>query len=214
MIGYPPLQIRVKTPRLELVGADDEMLAALAPLVREGKVFAEPAPYDDPMSFYESDPDVRVSKWLQSVWRGRGRFGPAEFRLGFAVLVDGQAVGMQDLIAEKFDTCGTVLSFSWLSTDVRGRGLGTEMRSAMLHLAFAGLDAREAGSDAFIDNIGSNRVSEALGYARNGVEWDIRRGEPGLLQRWRLTREAWEAGRRDDIELTGVEDFVGLLAHH
>lgn len=214
MIGYPPLQIRVKTPRLELVGADDEKLAVLAPLVREGKVFAEPAPYDDPMSFYESDPDVRVSKWLQSVWRGRGRFGPAEFRLGFAVLVDGQAVGMQDLIAEKFDTCGTVLSFSWLSTDVRGRGLGTEMRSAMLHLAFAGLDAREAGSDAFIDNIGSNRVSEALGYARNGVEWDIRRGEPGLLQRWRLTREAWEAGRRDDIELTGVEDFVALLAHH
>ncbi|WP_166820786.1 GNAT family N-acetyltransferase [Brevibacterium limosum] len=214
MIGYPPLQIRVKTPRLELVGADDEMLAALAPLVREGKVFVEPAPYDDPMSFYESDPDVRVSKWLQSVWRGRGRFGPAKFRLGFAVLVDGQAVGMQDLIAEKFDTCGTVLSFSWLSTDVRGRGLGTEMRSAMLHLAFAGLDAREAGSDAFIDNIGSNRVSEALGYARNGVEWDIRRGEPGLLQRWRLTREAWEAGRRDDIELSGVEDFVALLAHH
>ena len=44
MIGYPPLQIRVKTPRLELVGADDEMLAALAPLVRDGKVFAEPAP--------------------------------------------------------------------------------------------------------------------------------------------------------------------------
>ena len=72
MIGYPPLQIRVKTPRLELVGAADEMLAELAPLVRDGKVFAEPAPYDDPMSFYESDPDVRVSRWLQSVWRGRG----------------------------------------------------------------------------------------------------------------------------------------------
>lgn len=211
MIGYAPLQIRVSTPRLELVGADDEMLAALAPLVRDGKVFAEPAPYDDPMSFYESDPDVRVSKWLQSVWRARGRFGQSEFRLGFAVLVDGGAVGMQDLIAEKFDTCGTVLSFSWLSTDVRGRGLGTEMRSAMLHLAFAGLRAREAGSDAFVDNIGSNRVSEALGYERNGVEWDIRRGEPGLLQRWRLTRESWEANRRDDIDLSGVDEFLELL---
>lgn len=211
MIGYAPLQIRVKTPRLELVGAGDDMLAALAPLVRDGKVFAEPAPYDDPMSFYESDPSARVSKWLQSVWRGRGRFGPAEFRLAFAVLVDGEAVGMQDLIAEKFDTCGTVLSFSWLSTDVRGRGLGTEMRSAMLHLAFAGLDAREAASDAFVDNVGSNRVSEALGYERNGVEWDIRRGEPGLIQRWRLTREAWETRRRDDIELSGVDDFLELL---
>ena len=70
---------------------------------------------------------------------------------------------MQDLIAEKFDSCGTFASFSWLSTDVRGRGLGTEMRSALLHLAFAGLGAREAGSDAFVDNIGSNKVSEALG---------------------------------------------------
>lgn len=211
MIGYPPLQIRVKTPRLELVGASDDMLAALASLVREGKVFAEPAPYDDPMSFYESDPSARVSKWLQSVWRGRGRFSPSEFRLAFAVLVDGEAVGMQDLIAEKFDTCGTVLSFSWLSTDVRGRGLGTEARSAMLHLAFAGLGAREAGSDAFVDNIGSNRVSESLGYERNGVEWDIRRGEPGLIQRWRLTREAWEANRREDIEFSGVPEFLELL---
>ncbi|SMY05485.1 hypothetical protein BAURA86_04110, partial [Brevibacterium aurantiacum] len=131
-------------PRLELVGAGDEMLAALAPLVRDGKVFAEPAPYDDPMSFYESDPDVRVSRWLQSVWRGRGRFSPSDFRLAFAVLVDGEAVGMQDLIAEKFDSCGTFASFSWLSTDVRGRGHGTEMRSALLHLAFAGLRASEA----------------------------------------------------------------------
>ena len=147
MIGYPPLQIRVKTPRLELVGAADEMLAALTPLVRDGKVFAEPAPYDDPMSFYESDPDVRVSRWLQSVWRGRGRFSPSDFRLAFAVLVDGEAVGMQDLIAEKFDSCGTIASFSWLSTDVRGRGLGTEMRIALLHLGFAGLGASEAGSD-------------------------------------------------------------------
>lgn len=214
MIGYPPLQIRVRTPRLELVGASDERLAELAPLVRDGKVFAEPAPYDDPMSFYESDPDVRVSRWLQSVWRGRGRFSPAEFRLAFAVIVDGEPVGMQDLIAEKFDTCGTFATFSWLSTDVRGRGLGTEMRSALLHLAFAGLEARVAGSDAFVDNVGSNRVSENLGYEHNGVEWDIRRGEPGLIQRWRLTREAWETRRRNDIDLTGVDDFRTFLAHH
>ena len=211
MLGYAPLQIRVKTPRLELVGADDKMLEELRPLVRDGKAFAEPAPYDDPMSFYESDPQARVNKWLQGVWRARGRFSPSDFRLGFAVVVDGEAVGMQDLIAEKFDTCGTVLSFSWLSTDVRGRGLGTEMRSAMLHLAFAGLEAKEAGSDAFEDNIGSNRVSEFLGYEPNGVEWDTLRGEPGILQRWRLTREAWQRRRRDDIELSGVEDFLELL---
>ncbi|RBP67217.1 RimJ/RimL family protein N-acetyltransferase [Brevibacterium sanguinis] len=191
MLDYAPLQIRVVTPRLELVGATDEMLAQLVPLVEDGKTFAEPAPYDDPMPFYESDPEARVAKWLQSRWRGRARFSPSEFRLSFAVVVDGEAVGMQDLIAEKFDTCRTVLTFSWLSTDVRRRGLGTEMRSAVLHLAFDGLGAAEASSDAFVDNLGSNKVSEHLGYEKNGVEWDTRRGEPALLQRWRLTRENW-----------------------
>jgi RimJ/RimL family protein N-acetyltransferase len=88
-----------------------------------------------------------------------GSFSPSDFRLAFVVLVDGEAVGMQDLIAEKFDSCGTFASFSWLSTDVRGRGLGTEMRSALLHLAFAGLGAREAGSDAFVD---SNRIEQGV----------------------------------------------------
>jgi hypothetical protein len=62
--------------------------------------------------------------------------------------------------------------------------------------------------------IGSNKVSEALGYERNGVDWDIRRGEPGRIQRWRLTRSAWETRRRNDIELTGVEDFLALLNNH
>ncbi len=211
MLDYAPLQIRVVTPRLELVGATDEMLAKLVPLVEGGKTFAEPAPYDDPMPFYESDPEARVHEWLRSRWRGRATFSPSQFRLSFVVVVDGEAVGMQDLIAEKFDACGTVLTFSWLSTDVRRRGLGTEMRSAVLHLAFAGLDAQEASSDAFVDNLGSNRVSELLGYEKNGVEWDTRRGEPAILQRWRLTRRNWEGHRRDDIRLHGVPAMRRLI---
>jgi RimJ/RimL family protein N-acetyltransferase len=59
---------------------------------------------------------------------------------------------------------GTVGTFSWLGPGYRGRGLGTEMRAAVLHLAFAGLGAREAASEAFTDNHASNRVSQALGY--------------------------------------------------
>ena len=83
------------------------------------------------------------------------------------------------------------------------------MRSAILHLAFAGLGAREAGSDAFVDNEASNRISRALGYEPNGTDWDTRRGEPARIQQWRLTPDTWE--RRDDIELAGVEECLPVL---
>jgi RimJ/RimL family protein N-acetyltransferase len=110
-----------------------------------------------------------------------------------------------------FAALGTVTSFSWLAPGARGRGLGREARSAILHLAFEGLGAREAASDAFTDNVASNRVSEALGYERNGTAWATRRGEAAELQCWRLTRDAWASRRRTDIELSGVEECKPVL---
>jgi len=85
------------------------------------------------------------------------------------------------------------------------------MRHAILHRAFDGMGALEASSDAFVDNLGSNRVSEALGYQPNGVEWATRNGQPGLLQRWRLTRSDWLSVRRTDIQLYGVDACKAAL---
>ncbi len=211
MKSYPLLGVRVSTPTLELHSATDELLDDLSELVRSGKTHAEPAPYDDPMSFYEKDPDVRVAKWLRGVWRGRGHVEPDGWRLYFVVMVDGRPVGEQTVSGVDFATLGTVTTFSWLSADLRGRGLGREMRAAILHLAFDGLGAKEAASDAFVDNQGSNAVSRALGYEPNGTEWATRQGQPALLNRWRLTRDLWEQHRRDDIELHGVEACRALL---
>lgn len=206
MVNYAPLDVRVSTPMIELAGATDDLLGELQRVVWEGKATAEPAPYDDPMSLYESDPDVRVRRWLQGVWRGRGSVTPDFWRLHFVVMVAGRPVGMQDLIGDRFGTYGTVASFSWLSTDLRRRGVGREMRQAVLHLAFEGLGATEATSEAFLDNAGSNGVSRSIGYRENGVAWASRRGEPGLMQRWRLTREEWMGHRRQDIDLHGVAE--------
>jgi len=211
MKSYPPLGVRVSTPTLELRGATDELLDELAEVVRSGRTHAEPPPYDDPMSFYEKDPDVRVAKWLRGIWRGRGHVEPEGWRLYFVVMVDGRPVGEQTVSGVDFATLGTVTTFSWLSADLRGRGLGREMREAILHLAFDGLGAQEAASDAFVDNEGSNAVSRGLGYAPNGSEWATRQGRPALLNRWRLTRDVWEQHRRDDIELHGVEACRALL---
>lgn len=210
-MNYPLLDVRVSTPTLELRGATDELLDELADAVRAGKTHADPAPYDDPMSFYEKDPDLRVAKWLRAIWRGRGRVEPEMWRLYFVVVVDGRPVGEQTLTGMNFSTLGTVTTFSWLSVDQRGRGLGLEMREAVLHLAFDGLGAQEASSDAFVDNRNSNAISQRLGYDRNGFEWATRQGEPALLNRWRLTRDSWEQRRRDDMELHHVEACHALL---
>lgn len=206
MSPYPPLNVRIVTPRLELHGATDDLLERLAPLVHAGKANDDPPPYDDPFWAYEPDPDLRVNKWLQGIWRGRGTVTPDRWRLHFVVMVDGEPVGMQDLIGDEFDTFGTVETFSWLSSDVRSRGIGTEMRSAILHLAFEGLDAAEACSEAGLTNAGSNGVSERLGYERNGTAWATCDGKPDLGQRWRLLRSTWEANRRDDILMHGIEE--------
>lgn len=207
---YPPLNLAVRTPRLTLAGATDELLERLVPVVRAGVADAAPWPFDDPMSLYEDSPD-REWQWLRGIWRGRARVDPGFWRLYFVVLLGGRPVGMQDLIGVDFTTFGTVTTFSWLEPGRRGRGIGTEMRAAALHLAFAGLNAKEATSDAFADNHASNQVSRALGYAPNGTAWDTRRGEAAPIQCWRLTRDAWQRFRRDDIELAGVQECLPAL---
>jgi RimJ/RimL family protein N-acetyltransferase len=211
MKNYPLLDVRVSTPTLELHSATDELLDELADVVRAGKTHADPPPYDDPISFYETDPDLRVAKWLRAIWRRRGTVDPDFWRLYLVVMVDGRPVGEQTLTGVNFATLGTCTTFSWLSVDERGRGLGHEMRAAVLQLAFDGLGAKEASSDAFVDNHGSNAISRRLGYAPNGSDWATRQGAPALLNRWRLTRDDWEKRRRDDIQLHNIEACHALL---
>jgi RimJ/RimL family protein N-acetyltransferase len=207
---YPPLNVQAHTPRLSLLGATDERLEQLVPVVRKGVVTDPPWPFDDPMSLYKDSPD-REWAWLRGIWAGRAKVSDSFWRLYFVVIVDGDPVGMQDLSGHNFSTFGTVSTFSWLSPETRGLGLGKEMRQAVLHLAFDGLGARQADSGAFVDNHASNRVSQALGYLPNGLDWETRRGEAAEVQRWRLTREHWLKGRRDDIELVGVADCLPVL---
>src|ERR1700712_5339881 len=168
MSFYPPLDVIVRTPRLVLAGATDELLQRLLPVVRAGVVAPEEAPFDDPMSLYADSPE-REWRWLRAIWAGRARAAPNWWRLYFVVLVDGEPIGMQDLIGTDFALFGSVTTFSWVAPAARQRGLGREMRSAILHLAFAGLAAREATSEAFTDNDASNGISRSLGYEPNGV---------------------------------------------
>jgi RimJ/RimL family protein N-acetyltransferase len=79
------------------------------------------------------------------------------------------------------------------------------MRAATLHLGFAGFGAQRATTAAFVDNAPSLGVTRRLGYEPNGMSVNRRRDEAGEQRHFVLTRNAWAARRRDDIELVGVD---------
>ena len=81
------------------------------------------------------------------------------------------------------------------------------MRAAVLLFAFDHLGASHARSAAFVDNSASLRVSEKLGYRRDGTEAVARRG--------RLTEDVVgrDTFRRPDwtLEVEGVEACLPML---
>jgi RimJ/RimL family protein N-acetyltransferase len=85
------------------------------------------------------------------------------------------------------------------------------MRQAVLHLAFAGLGAEEALSDAFEDNAASLATSRTVGYVENGEALAPRRDGSGRTIRFRLDRATWERRRRDDIEIDGLDPCLDMF---
>jgi RimJ/RimL family protein N-acetyltransferase len=80
------------------------------------------------------------------------------------------------------------------------------MRAAVLHLAFAGLGAEYATSEAFTDNAASLGVSRKLGYVPDGFYRQVIQGKPATQQRLRLDRAGWQAHRTIDVEITGLAE--------
>ena len=146
----------------------------------------------------------RRRQLVAELWKHRGTWSPDSWCLDLAVELHGRVVGVQALEAEQFPLLRTVDSFSWLSTDVRGRGLATLMRAGVLALAFDHLGAEVAVSSARTDNTPSLAVSYRLGYVDNGLSRANTPTGPFDLQHVRLTREAWRAGGRSAV-ITGVE---------
>src|SRR5439155_9295140 len=86
-----------------------------------------------------------------------------------------------------------------------------QMRAAVLHLAFEGLDAQEAASAAFEHNATSYRVSGKLGYQPDGLERYAVRGLLAIARRLRLTRADWEKHRTVPVEIDGLAPCLPLL---
>ncbi|GAA1200724.1 GNAT family N-acetyltransferase [Prauserella alba] len=206
---FPLLGLRVRTPRLELRLPDDDQLAALAELAAGGIHEPDTMPFLHP--FTDAPPDVVARSVVQHHYRARGELGPDKWTLPLTVLSGGTVVGTQGLNAAEFSVTLEVGSGSWLGRDHQGKGIGTEMRAAVLHLAFAGLGAEIARSESFDGNPASAGVSRRLGYADDGTARHAVGGRCRTGHRFVLTREAWERHRTVDVTIDGLEPCLPLL---
>ena len=131
-------------------------------------------------------------------------------RLELRLPSDEELSELADLAAEGMHGPGSMpFLVSWPSLP-----LGTHMRAAALHLAFAGLDATDAVSGAFDDNVSSLRVSEKLGYQPDGIERLAAHGRATTTRRLRLTRDRWQATDHVPVTVTGLAPCRPLFGLH
>lgn len=206
---WPLFGLSVRTPRLELRYPDDDLVFRLVELAGRGIHDPATMPFGSPWTDQKFPEFERSS--LKHHWKNRADHAPDDWHLSFAVIVDGEVAGVQGVVAKLFSQLRQAETGSWLGREFQGRGIGTEMRAAVLHLLFAGLDAQRAISGAWHDNQASLGVSRALGYADNGEEHRLRRDEPDRMVRLLLTRQEWETRRRDDISIDGLDACLDML---
>jgi RimJ/RimL family protein N-acetyltransferase len=204
---WPLFGLRIRTPRLELRYPDDDLVAALADLAVQGIHDPSTMPFSVP---WTRQPDgVLQRESLKHHWARRAETSPERWSLPMAVLEGGTVVGVQDVHAAGFVVNRTVETGSWLGRAHQGRGIGKEMRAAVLHLAFDGLGAELARTGCWDDNAVSEAVTRSLGYDDDGWTWEDREGVRARMRRFRLERSAWR--RRDDVRVDGLAPCLPLL---
>jgi RimJ/RimL family protein N-acetyltransferase len=192
-VTWPLHRLVLRTPDLELRGMTEAWAEELAQRV--------PADLESHPALAHFSPGADV---LQAYWRNAGLWLPTDWVAEFVVLHAGTAIGLQALEGKDFAVRREVDTHSWLVPSARGRGLGRQMRAAVLTLAFEHLGAETAVTEAWADNAASLGVSRSLGYVDSGSE---ARADGRVMHHLRLTSWAppWP------VEVSGLEACLPLF---
>jgi len=201
--AWPLFGLRLRSERLVLRLPTDEELLELMAVARGGIHPADEIPFGVAWSTLPSPAFERG--FMQHHWGLRGAWAPDRWFLNLAVDFEGDLIGSQSIGADGFAVHRTVATGSWLGRAFQGRGIGKEMRAAVLGFAFDGLGARVAETSAFLDNAASNAVSRGLGYEENGFGSLAPNGVARVTQQFRMTVEAWRARPRPPVAIEGIE---------
>jgi RimJ/RimL family protein N-acetyltransferase len=204
----PLYELCLRTPRLELRLGNREELAALARLAQEGIHPPEEMPFAVAWTDH-SDEEGFVESFVEFHEAALRDWRPDKWSLNLLVFVEALLAGSQTIGAEDFASTRTVGTGSWLGKRFQRRGLGTEMRAAVLELAFGELGAEAATSGAIVGNEASKRVSEKLGYTSTGTSTVSPRGEPLTHFDLRIQRDAWASPV--PVEIAGLGGCLALF---
>ncbi len=205
---WPLRHLELRTPRLSLRPDDDEGLRELAALAAQGIHPPEQMPFLYPWT--DQPVDMLVRGMLQHHWSVRATLAPDNWTITFLVRHHGEVVGTQGLSGKDYAATREVSTGSWLGRAHQGRGIGTEMRAAVLLLAFDHLGAVTARSGAFTDNEASLAVSRKLGYCPDGTHTVAPRGQRAVETRLLLTPAAFVRPQWT-LEVDGLDDCRPML---
>ncbi|MHB1137649.1 MAG: GNAT family N-acetyltransferase [Microthrixaceae bacterium] len=197
---WPVWDLRVRTPLLELRPLHEPDLPALVELVSAG--IHDPATMPFLQPFTDEPSPGRERSTYRFVMRCWAEWSPERWMLPLGVFVDGELVGNQSVEAERFPLRRSVTTGSWLGLAHQGRGIGTEMRAAVLELAFRGLGALRAQTSAYEDNTASLAVTRKVGYSPDGWAWASVREERRRMLRFALDAADWTG--RPDVLIEGL----------
>jgi RimJ/RimL family protein N-acetyltransferase len=200
----PLTRLRIWTPRLELRIATVAELRALFRVAEAGIHDAGFMPFEFPWT------DGLDEREFVDFHRAKAEVtDPADWDLVLVAFFEGRPVGVQSVGAAGFAERRTVSTGSWLGREWQGRGLGTEMRAAVLTLAFDGLGAGIARSGAIQGNPQSLGVSRKFGYVQVGSHVVSPRGEPVEHADLELRREGFRSPV--PVEIVGLGSLVQLF---
>jgi RimJ/RimL family protein N-acetyltransferase len=201
--------LRLRTPRLELRLGDRSELEALARVAVAGIHPPDQMPFAVAWTDAIGQPGF-VEGFVAFHEQALADWGPGRWTLNLLAFQGHAPVGTQGIGATRFATERTVETGSWLGAPHQGQGLGTEMRAAVLELAFGPLGALAARSGWLEGGAAqSARVSARLGYRETGTHVKQPRGEPVVHHDLLLERAAWRCPV--PVVLEGVEPCLPLF---
>lgn len=202
--------LRLRTDRLELRWPDGDEISELARLAQTGVHGPAEMPFVVPWTDAIGSPDflTRFGDFHQGLrrdWRAD------DWQLELGVWAAEEPIGVQGVAGHDFARTREVKTGSWLAQSTQGRGFGTEMRAAVLELAFHGLGAQVARSSALDGADASMRVSRKLGYVEDGESEIEVRGERRRDRHMRLTRDHWIDLERISVRISGLDACIPLF---
>ena len=201
--------LRLRTEHLVLRLPTDDDVVELLEVAKAGIHPPDEMPFG--MAWTSLKGPAFDRSFMQHYWRIRAALSAEAWFLNFMVELDGRPIGAQSVDAEDFATFRTVHTGSWLGLEYQGRGIGKEMRAAVLGFAFDGLGAEVAETSAFLDNHASNGVSRALGYDENGLGSLAPEGVARTTQKFRMTAESWRSRPRPGLAIEGLDGIRDLF---